>query len=1812
MNCLRLKKFFMVIFLFFFLSNTFVFAVEQTKSHTFINAVEWSLGQKDPPSTYWSPYLCPGGSFACAGLRYKVGLRFQLGSVILKDDVKINFIFDNAQAKAGETLKIKVKPELLGDRDYNTFYSLFGASFPNEVQVGVVGVDIPGLGTYDLLPWYTLPIDYWNILSLVSVEKGGFSYGVGGMIKSAMENINVEMQSKEALPLGESKEFCDRRTLISVSLADLLRDNAKKTEVMTQVWNKIPNSLKNAAIGVLKTVKKLNEQQATTFLCDGIMAGVSGMASLGSLSIVGDPCYKVTGESLVVLVRYWVPGKTSGNYPITFDKNNIQNGFELSIRLPIFIEDNDNLFLTVESITYNFKVEQILRFKVKISVLPDINLVDTTKVMVYTQTSKTFGENIFKLSLPVAKSDQTILDYKVKTSSDSATVWWASPNVLLKGTVKVFKGNEKVAEKTEANFTTSHQVMFTGLLPATEYTFKTTCVDSQGNNYPELTTTQRTLARPAQQSFETQTSYSLPYENYDLEYPKGTALTQLTMSYPQITATADSITFNWTTNVPASTEVFLGVSQDFSTNYVGYIKKANGNIDQGYYGSSGGPAGRELVTNHQITITGLAADTTYYFAVRSWTFATNYYKTVKVSDGLLSDQYTQKKMTVISTDDNAFCYQALGYVGNIKTKPLPVPEVFVISVKDNLNNPVANIPVILTKQAEQAGQVFLTNAEGITSQIPLQRGVLYTASVNNHIAFQDKQIQFAFPQSGQIQNTQVIQLTRKLSPGGYVYDTNGRPVQDAAIELFAGTQQIARTSTDNTGHYTFEAIPTGNYRVKVSKANYLPEEANASSDMFQIFSSSAVVLRSALAKLNISVTAGGKPLANTEVQIKKVGSGELIQNIISDAEGKATVQIPLFSSGSSQVLVIVPASANKKINEEKVIVNLEPGIEEEVRINCLIDNQPPEIINFEIKQLATGDIRISFASNKPGSKFAISYYKPNGQLIETPWQDNGVFGIGKDNPEGTYRIKARIKDMLDNVAETEFVDFVYFKQNSLALSVSNITSTSAVIQWNKYPRQQDFGKYKLEISHASGNRIIEITDIDTTSYALTGLEPSDFYAIRPYHCSVTVIDKSGAVVTSSGVDFRTLPPEPLIQQFIINPSFVSATDNFTISAQIISQGDFNRKVMLYLDKESVPFHTQFGSGQIVVDVSRQAPDKKGKHIIRLVVENDTFPGRKEEMAQFIVSSFAKPRINKEEIPNQIFVNKPANFSFVLLNPEEAGEKRFSYIIDWGDGTKEEDNFSVHGSKTSVRKTKNKEIVFGLAHTYAQLGNYNISLLVKSLTSEGSLQSDPLIVPIQVVVEPPIVELNRQNTDAAEQTFTIKAKSNSYPIKNWQFDFGNGQQTSGIGQVDTTLSATYSIGDYGVVFTVTTEGDNKTYTKQLNFRVRKEAQPVNIQKPNLPMKTTSNQPFFSQEQVNTGSNKTEESVDVAIEKVQVSEEIFWKEKASINVSVKNNCQSEIRECSVIVQSDDGWQQEKEITLKPQETSVLEFFWQPNQLGKQRIQATVNCPDDNNKRNNKGLVTVEVKRRESFQPQPQSSTQQIVPSKTGTSSQEEAKTEKTVDVSVLDMRIPSEFFVGESATIDVIIKNNSQIEIKNIPVIFEAEEGTKQQKVIYLGPSSKEKLRFQWTPKQEGRQKISVSSDYKDDINPRDNCLIERIEVKSVEQKVSISLRSITLEKEIKKDVLEIKSPLVIIAEINSSGDLDVPLDVRITVKSRVLKETFTEKIERLNKGTNKFRWQILQSLEEPGEYALRVEVFNPNLNIRESQEKVISVVEEVNR
>jgi hypothetical protein len=204
-----------------------------------------------------------------------------------------------------------------------------------------------------------------------------------------------------------------------------------------------------------------------------------------------------------------------------------------------------------------------------------------------------------------------------------------------------------------------------------------------------------------------------------------------------------------------------------------------------------------------------------------------------------------------------------------------------------------------------------------------------------------------------------------------------------------------------------------------------------------------------------------------------------------------------------------------------------------------------------------------------------------------------------------------------------------------------------------------------------------------------------------------------------------------------------------------------------------------------------------------------------------------------------------------------------------------------------------------------------------------------------------------------------------------------------------------------------------------------------------------------------TRKEAQPVDLSVEDLRARGDLLVGKKAEIEVSVKNNSDIDIRDCGVVFKSEDGFTDKKTVSLRGKGKERLKFDWTPKKDGRQRITATVEYKDDSNPRNNEVSETVEVKK------------------------------EEQVDLSVKELRVPREAYVGKPADIEVIIANETNTDVKECIVRIESEDGMRDKTRIALRPRSQERARFTWTPRRDGRQTIKASIECREDMNSRNN-------------------------------------------------------------------------------------------------------------------------------
>jgi len=1519
------------------------FPVETTIPHQF-PAIEWNFQGKPIPETYWSPWL-PLGSQQL--WRFCFGFRFSSGTIAAKCPVKLTFSYDPANAKSGRDLPIKIKAELLPS-DSKTFESAFGISLPNRIQLGFFGVT----GLPDFLPWYDLPWDFWDIIGKFPIpDLAGVN--IPETIAAAKSNIGVNTGSTEPLPLGSTESYHDERSLISVDLSDIAEEY--KDKLAPEVYNKFRSLLTDDEVDELFTIirltKGMNNEQVTEFLTDLCGDAVEKLAGLASIELMGDPYFSVEGVRLVVNARCYIPnGKGSGTYPLFFTSSGQEQIINFRDITP-FIDTGDKLVVVVDAITYEFRLRQGLVAKVKLSLIP-IDLDSVEKVVSFTQAKREFTDAEFKLEIPLAKSDDLIQSYRVHPGYSSASVCWASPNVPLKGTVKAYEGQTLVDTVTESAFKNAHNVIVTNLKPKTTYKFTADCVSTTGLSVSSGEKTTTTLAEcPVRYETDTAKIY-----NKD-----GTVTAEFKITNPLAQADFDYIDFSWNTSLPASTVILISPSSDLSVNYIACAKKEDGTITQGWV-TQGGKM--EIVTNHSIRVSGLEQGTTYYYNIRSTRYTNN------------------------DPCDNAL--ESIGKVAQITTRFTPPPEV---KVKVQFGTtPVPDIPVIVSKVGDASYRMVVnTDAIGLTPSITLAKNTSYTFSVKDHPWYQDATtptLTVSSTAQGSFTDM-VLTVKDKPSPGGYVYDTVGSPVNGATVKITGLTG--FQTTTDKTGHYNFSGFTsTANYNVEVSKTDYVTKTVPCrvqQCGLIKMFSADNCILPNALAKINITVKKRNGTAINGATVAVNEGTTQRGQNLTTNAQGKAVFSYNFAdnNANSHNLKIEVVPPTGTKIIPTNATVAIMGGQQQNVEISCPEDTQGPVISNLTVTQTAVRTIHVTFNTSEESVACVQFSLPPQTSLSQAKWTtaySKSYAGDIQAGEAGVYRIIGRAKDRLGNQTDSNTVDFTYTVGQLCNPKLGTVTKNSATVAWNKYPYTSDFKSYQVMLyggapgtNFVTGTALadVPISAIATTTHTFTNLVPGTFYEIR-------IRVQTGVIGAFEKVSFTTPSAPPQITNISLNPAIAGLGQNIKIAANIADTDSTIRSVSVYaigLDDKKIALSE---SGPIQYNFSKPMPidrviaiNAAGEYKVYLVVKDET--NLREEPLRLQVLNVEQPKLAFVKSPAaSCIAGEDVTFVAGLSNAGKTSEE-LSCMVNWGDGITEklEVGKAIVTTTTAKRPVgvvaAEKEGTGGIraVHKYQNAGSFRIALSVSAAITEPQvvLTSEPLTADVNVApYQLPVATFadNTKDVQANTRTLHIKATKGTYPITSWTLNsgFGSKQIQSGQGNVDTDVTFNYTIkGNYVAQFVVKDTRGTEV-KKEVGIRIYNDApgsvigqtQGTTVLKPvqdvNKPLLTTKTTTVIK-------------PVDLAVLGMEVPATVAAGKPITIVASVKDNNDIAVDGASVALYAGTRKISEQTVNLKAKQTQQVTFTYTSPSAVTLTLRVSIVCPRgfrDTNAKNNSATQKVQV--------------------------------------------------------------------------------------------------------------------------------------------------------------------------------------------------------------------------------------------------------------
>ncbi|MFA7001531.1 MAG: carboxypeptidase regulatory-like domain-containing protein [Candidatus Omnitrophota bacterium] len=1037
-----MKKQSLLIFLLSALLTNGSFCLAAEVSHDY-GPIEWSFQGKPVPETHWAPWL----PLIQTGFRFKLGFLISDGTITVKMPVKITVSYDPEAARSGQdfTFSVKAEPAAAG---YNTFQSAFGISFPNKLQMGFVGIS----GCPIDLPWFDLPLDFWELVA--KIPK------VGDTIASAVSNIGVNTSTQSALPLGKTDAYHNERDLISVEISKY-----KVEDLAPDVLGKIPEGVRSKALLAIKAATFCSDSEALAKLKEYTEKALSVLYDAPTLTLKGDPYFKLEGVRLRVTARVYIPGgKGSGLYTLYFDKTNQRQTVTFRDITP-FIAPGDKLVVDVQDVAYEFRLVQGLTATIQVSVVP-IPLDTVEKTVTYTTAVKDTSADPFKIEIPLQPSDSLVQGLRANPGCTSVSVNWASPSVPLKGTVKAYDGGTLVSTTIENSFKTAHNVIVPNLLKGKAYRFTIECVDPSGQMVPGGEKTATTAAGACPERVESSTCNAL------------------TLSNPNAVAGPDYVDFSWTTNQLASTEVMFSPSPDLSLNYIMAVKKVGDAVTQGWV-TREGP--RQFETNHTLRLAGLEPNTKYYYNLRSWTFTNN--------------------------DETNNPQDAVGSVNNITTlQGVPVPTVKIrVRSSGPGNVSIPNTTVILTKNTDMDFRLPVSSGDaGVSQDIVLDRGTTYTLEAQANACYLNGSTELAVPPNAQGSLSETVIKA-------FVMESADHAIAGAVVSGKNSQGAPVSVTTAANGSWAIESgLNPGSHTFTVSKNGFRTATTTITVNACGRFIGVPVTLVPRTYTLTIAVrNQAGQKVKNAAVVIKE---GETpIATLTTDAQGKVT-KAGTFNDDNEHtftVTVTPPAASKENILATQDFVSITSASTNTMTITCPADKKAPVPSQISITQTGPNALQASFKLDDPLGKSSVEYQNPQGQIKSTPWKagiysqgsgvsDNTVAMQGSGLKPGNYRIKVKTKDKWNNEGGSAVTEFQLFGESLWDFKASQAQS-AVTFTWKKYPYPDKFGKYSITIPTKPP---IEISDINTTSHTMTG-----YSSTSARQAKLTAIASSGTPLT---------------------------------------------------------------------------------------------------------------------------------------------------------------------------------------------------------------------------------------------------------------------------------------------------------------------------------------------------------------------------------------------------------------------------------------------------------------------------------------------------------------------------------------------------------------------------------------------------------------------------------------------------------------------------------------------------------------------------
>ncbi len=1622
----------------------------------------------DPAPTFWSPWMPP----AYAGVRYKVGIIPALGqgSVNIRVPIMVGVNFDDAMAVQGNYFPVDVG--LSGTQEYNygdnakNLVADFGLSFPDKLEVGLgAGVsDVVSVGS-----WWTMPGGYglWDLIALIPE--------VGSTIVSGTQVLGVNVREAFVPPLGGIENtYGQPRDLLNISLADMVTGSATDGssnlgKLVNKLYTKV-QWLKPALISA-DTAKGL------------IGTGLSKALGMINFRFVGRPEYKWKGNSVICDFRAefdGLPG-ASQDFSVTFNGAGQTKTFRVYVPWNVTPSNKLNIYMT--GAKYNMKLSRKLTLDLSFTCLNWSPSFSNNVVFNGDVIDTNIDSAHWKIcdQIPIQPATGAFNGVTPLTGCQSIRFSWHSPSLLTKGKMEVFAGGVSRGVASEPYSATDHTLLVTGLTTNTDYVVRLSATDDAGQVYNYASDfTMKTATQCVTRSTE---SWGIVGSNLRVE-----------------SITRNSAVIRWDTNVNCSTEVIYAPTPDYGT--VGRWEQqiSGGNKIQG--------------VQHYQPLFNLEAGTTYYFSAVSWTYI----------DRVNTDKW-EKSME------------------SFTTLPPPPPPSCRVKVRKLDNTVLAGVPVTIEKNAVGV-MVVLTGADGYTPYVVLDYDAAYAlnADMQCHDLQNNTKPGFTIPPAAQVSDVQrpnYINMTKEIiavpkqSIGGFVLDAR---TQGAVVGATVSIPSKGVTaSTNAAGNFIFSGLPAGEYPATITKSGFFDSAINPTVDDCGVFRAGVTYLRakSALVTIHVNKGTGGvasAAYASCPVTVKE-GTSTITPTLTTDGSGTATWSPALdFADDNPHTLKIsaTPAggSAYLAVEQELVIAN---GQNADIVLLCpQKDTSAPVAAGLTLQRSGMFVVQAIFNTDKlaKGTLKMIAKGAVIGQKTETDFGlvHNIVVTLQSPLPSGltlnVYDAPATIVELTlaDTGGNSATTTHPMPSANS-APSGSNITINKVNADPDAIePTEAVTGESIFIYAQGSdldgfvASQVWEITGepIRTINKSNNG-EARLLTQPGNMHIKVTFTDNEGLIfVAEKDLNVTEAPPTVVITG-PIDP-LVRPDEELTLSVEAASFVGLEEITVNWGDGSPAQVITLTGD-KIKVQVLKHTYTNAGKF-------NFTAQAKSTTTIQSLVAAkeltiFKRPKCSLSIAGAQPFESgQEITLNFTAEATEGFEWKILRGINQIAGGTSTKDTLS---SSQKVSVTGNVETFILRVTDPAQVSAEAVAIALvggrfRAPENAGAILEPRLSVAPQTVVVGGRVTANVELIRRALPSENVRdvgvlsrgevgeaVKSADVQVSRDQarqqaqenagnrintgntMDIGASVRQQQFGRmIDKAKSqrggATQSFDqiwiDWGDGAQEVVSLDENTSPLHHTYGSRPESGTYTV---NAMLRDITSSSWAA-------TNSIEVTVGLPLPSVLPDAIVTG------GVVTAGGAVTDIPKPPEIVTAEAREEKKEELREGKMPDMLADRERQRALEGRQlrstkaagrvvSLESTVAAPLT--RAGTTAEETREIsKRPASIQKEIRESPPDMAP----------------VNIVLIDANIPLSVTVGERSTIEVNVKNESDVDIRSATVSVKSEDGLNERQRVSLAAKAREKVRFTWTPKREGRQELVFSLECKEDTNPRDNVLTAKVDVK----------------------------------------------------------------------------------------------------------------------